>query len=111
MEYARSVWDCYVKKNIDAIEHIQFKVCQKDWHSDYDALLNAGNVSPLAARRKALKLCQLFTILQGHSEFPDLPTSERVSRYLNCIRSTNSATLTQLFAHTTLFEILFPFYD
>ena len=59
---------------------------------------------PQVARRKALKLCQLFSILQGHSEFPDLPTSKRVSRYLNCIRSTNSATLTQPFAHTTLFQ-------
>ena len=56
------------------------------------------------ARRKALKLCQLFSILQGHSEFPDLPISKRASPYLNCIRSTNSATLTQTFAHTSLFQ-------
>ena len=107
LEYASSVWDPYLKKNIEAIEQVQkfaLKVCQKDWHSDYVTLLNVTNVPPLAARRKALKLCQLFSILQGHSEFPDLPTSKRVSRYLNCIRSTNSATLTQPFAHTTLFQ-------
>ena len=107
LEYASSVWDPYLKKNIEAIEHVQkfaLKVCQKDWHSDYVTLLNTTNVLPLAARRKALKLCQLFSILQGHSEFPDLPTSKHVSRYLNCIRSTNSATLTQPFAHTTLFQ-------
>ena len=110
LEYASSVWDPYLKKNIEAIEHVQkfaLKVCWKDWHSDYVTLLNATNVPPLAARRKALKLCQLFSILQGHSEFPDLPTSKRVSRYLNCIRSTNSATLTQPFAHTTLFQNFF----
>ena len=98
MEYASSVWDPYLKKNIDAIEHVQkfaLKVCQKDWHSDYDTLLNSANVPPLAARRKALKLCQLFSILQGHSEFPDLPISKRAS---------NSATLTQPFAHTSLFQ-------
>ena len=97
LEYASSVWDPYLKQNIEAIEQVQkfaLKVCQKDWHSDYVTLLNITNVPPLAARRKALKLCQLFSILQGHSEFPDLPTSKRVSRYLNCIRSTNSATLT-----------------
>ena len=96
-----------LKENIEAIERVQkfaLKVCQKDWHSDYNTLLNSANVPPLAARRKALKLCQLFSILQGHTEFPDLPTSKRVSRYLNCIRSTNSATLTQAFAHTTLFQ-------
>ena len=110
MEYASSVWDPYLKKNIDAIEHVQkfaLKVCQKDWHSDYDTLLNSANVPPLAARRKALKLCQLFSILQGHSEFPDLPISKHASPYLNCIRSTNSATLTQPFAHTSLFQNFF----
>ena len=64
-------------------------------------MLSSTNVPPLAARRKALKLCQLFSIFQGHLEFPDLPTSKRASPYLNCIRSTNSATL---FAHTTLFQ-------
>ena len=49
LEYASSVWDPYLKKNIDAIEHVQkfaLKVCQKDWHSDYDTLLNATNVPP-----------------------------------------------------------------
>ena len=33
MEYACSVWDPYLRKNIDAIEHVQkfaLKVCQKD---------------------------------------------------------------------------------
>ena len=53
---------------------------------------------------KALKLCQLVTILQGHSEFPDLPTSKCASPYLNCFRSTNSARLTPPFTHTTLFQ-------
>ena len=111
LEYASSVWDPYLKKNIEAIEHVQkfaLKVCQKDWHSDYVTLLNATNVPPpLAARRKALKICQLFSILQRHSEFPDLPTSKRVSRYLNCIRSTNSATLTQPLPTLPYFRILF----
>ena len=60
LEYASSVWDPYLKKNIEAIEQVQkfaLKVCQKDWHSDYVTLLNVTNVPPLAARRKALKLC------------------------------------------------------
>ena len=107
LEYASSVWDPYLKKNIEAIEHVQkfaLKVCLKDWHSDYDTLLISANVPPLATRRKALKLCQLFTILQGYAKFPDFPTSRRTSPYLDCIRSTNSATLSQLFAHTTLFQ-------
>ena len=108
MEYPCSVWDPYLKKNIDAIEHVQkfaLKVCQKDWHSDYDTLLNSANVPPLAARRKALKLRQLFSIIQGHSESISWPSYfQTASPYLNCIRSTNSATLTPPFAH---FKILF----
>ena len=113
LEYASSVWDPYLKKNIDAIEHVQkftLKVCLKDWHSDYDTLLNSANVLPLATRRKALKLCQLFIILQGYSKFSDFPTSKRAPPYLNCTRSINSATLSQLFAHATLFEnSFFPY--
>ena len=49
MEYASSVWDPYLKKNIDVIEHVQkfaLKVYQKGWHSNYDTLLNAANVPP-----------------------------------------------------------------
>ena len=84
LEYASSVWDAYLTQNIDAIERVQkfaLKVCLKDWHSDYDNLLNRANVPPLAARRKVLKLCQLFTILKGHSHFPDFPTAKRASPY------------------------------
>ena len=100
------------KENIDAIEHVQkfaLKVGQKDWHSDYDTLLNSANVPPLAARRKALKLCQLSSIVQGHSEFPDLPTSKRASPYL---RSTNSAhTDTTFHSHYPTSKLFFPLLD
>ena len=49
LEYASSVWDPYLKKNIDATEHVKkfaFEVCLKDWHSNYDTLLNSANVLP-----------------------------------------------------------------
>ena len=60
LEYASSVWDPYLKKDIEAIEHVQkfgLKVCLKDWHSSYDNLLNIANIPLLASRRQQLKLC------------------------------------------------------
>ena len=94
---------CFLKKNIEAIEHVQnfaLKVCQKDWHSD---------CHPAKHHKCSLPSCQEESIealsaILHHSEFADLPTSKRVSCYQNCIRSINSATLTQLFAHTVLFQ-------
>ena len=115
LEYASSVWDPYLKKNIEAIEHVQkfaLKVCLKDWHSDYDTLLISANVPPLATRRKALKLCQLFTILQGYSEFPDfsnfqtyfsLPRLHQINKL--------SHTVTTFCSHYPFSKFFFPVYD
>ena len=110
LEYASSVWDPYLKKDIEAIERVQkfgLKVCLKNWHCSYDNLLNIANIPTLASRRQQLKLGQLFNIINGYSVFPDSPAARSVSPYLSSIRSTNSATLTQNFAHTTLFQNYF----
>ena len=64
MEYASSVWDPYLKKNIDIIEHVQkfaLKVYQKGWHSDYDTLLNAANVPlPPSCQEKSTEALSLI---------------------------------------------------
>jgi len=111
LEYASSVWDPYLKKDIEAIERVHkfgLKVCLKDWHCSYDNLLNIANIPILAYRRQQLKLCQLFNIINGYSVFPDSPAARRVFPHLSSIRSTNSATLSQIFAHTTLLQTFFP---
>ena len=102
LEYASSVWDPYLVKDIEAIECVQkfgLKVCVKNWHCSYDNLLNVTNIPLLASRRQQLKLCQLFNIINGYSVFPDSPAARRVSPYLSSIRSTNSATLSDLCPH------------
>ena len=107
--YASSVWDPYFKKDIEAMERVQkfgLKVCLKGWHCSYNNLLNVANIPTPASRRQQLKLFQLFNIINSYSVFPDLPAARRVyvSPYLSSIRSTNSVTLSQIFAHTTLFQ-------
>jgi len=82
LEYASSVWDPYLKKDIEAFEHVQkfgLKVCLKNWHCSYDNLLNIANIPTQASRRQQLKLC--------HSVSPDSPAARRVSPYLSRIRS------------------------
>jgi len=90
-------------KDLKAIECVQkfgLKVCLRNWHCSYDNLLNVANIPTLASRRQ-VKDHQLLNIINGYSVFfPDSPAA-RSSLYLSSIRSMNSATLSQLFAHTT----------
>jgi len=100
---ASLVWDPYLKKDIEAIECVQkfgLKVYLKDWHCSYDNLLNVANIPTLASRRQQLELHQYFNIINAYSVFSDSLAARRVSPYLSSIRSTNPATLPQLFAHS-----------
>ena len=87
LEYASSVWDTL--RRTSKIGTVVTTICSMSLTSPHY----------IASRRQQLKLC--------HSVFPDSPTARRVSPYLSRIRSTNSATLSQIFAHTTLFQNLF----
>ena len=101
LEYASSVWDPYLKKDIKAVERVQ-KFAIKI--GTVVTTICSMSTSPhyIASRRQQLQLC--------HSVSPDSPAARRVSPYLSRIRSTNSATLSQIFAHTTLFsKLLFSF--
>ena len=63
LEYASSVWDPYLKKNIEAIEHVQkfaLKVCLKDWHSDYDTLLISANVPPPSYQEESIEALSII---------------------------------------------------
>ena len=58
LEYASSVWDPYLMKNIDAIEHVQkfaLKVCLKDCHSDYDTLLKLCKCSSPSCQEESIE--------------------------------------------------------
>ena len=80
LEYACSIWDPHLKKDIEMLESVQkfgLKICLKKWHSTYGNLIDQAGIPSLAVRLKLLKLCQLFNILNGHVNFHNLPTSSR----------------------------------
>ena len=81
LEYASSVWDPYLKKDIEAIEHVQkfgLKVYLKDWHFSYDNLLNIANIPTLASRKQQLKLCELFNIINGDQKSISIHSKSKI---------------------------------
>ena len=78
LEYAAPVWDPYCSSHVDVLERVQkfaLRMCFKNWNLEYQQLLVASKLQSLAVRRKYLKLCYLFQVLNGTFRFPDLPTS------------------------------------
>ena len=85
-EYACTIWDPHLSKNILAIEGTQkfaMRVCLKNWRADYDLLLNLAHLPRLSSRRKFLKLCLLFNIFTRKVAFHDSPLVRRSSPYPN----------------------------
>ena len=103
--YACSIWDPHLKKDIEMLESVQkfgLKVCLKQWHSTYENLIDQAGIPSLAVRRKLLKLCQLYNILNayGHVNFLNLPTSCRPTSFVNRIRSVHPLSLSKPFSHS-----------
>ena len=101
LEYASDVWDPYLIKDCKLLEDVQkfdCKVCLKCWDTDYDEMLTELKIPRLDARRKALKLCILYKILNNPSTFPTAPLGYRYCPYTT--RSTHSQQLCNLNGHT-----------
>ena len=105
-----SVWDPHLKKDIERLEGVQkfgLKVSLKQWRCGYEDLLQLANLPTLASRRKHLKLCLLYSMVNELATFPKLPTIFRSTPY-NSIQSINSSshgTATCGFKH--LFKLFF----
>ena len=88
LEYACSVWDPHLKRDIERLEGVQefgLKVCLKWWECGYEELLHLTNLPSLATRRKYLKLCLFYNMVNGLATFPNLPTISRSTPYGNSI--------------------------
>ena len=101
-------WDPHLQKDILKIEQIQkfaFRVCSKKWRANYDGLLDDFHSSTLYRRRKFLKLCTLFCILNGFLSLPSPPISIKSSSY-SC-RRCNKIQLLVPHSRSTAFQHAF----
>ena len=111
LEYATCVWDPYLRKNINNIEKVQafaLKICLKEWHINYEVLIETASIPTLEKRRQYLKQCQLYSIINGLSSYESLPTARAsLCEYSLRIRSVTDRSLAQPFARTQLYLSLF----
>ena len=108
LEYACQVWDPYLKKDIDSLESVQkfaMRVCSKQWDADYPTLLSSLNLPTLAARRKRMKLCIMYKIVNGLVDFPNAPVALRDNPFE--LRNIHAHTLTRLSVKTNSFMYSF----
>lgn len=60
LEYASIVWDPHLIKGHKVLENVQkfaCRVCTKNWHTDYQSLLDGLYIPSMEARRKVMILC------------------------------------------------------
>ena len=73
LEYGASIWDPYLQKDIDCLEHVQkfaTKICARNWSLPYEDRLKLLQLPSLALRRKVAKLCFLYKILNNQATAP-----------------------------------------
>ena len=76
LEYAAPVWDPHCSSQVTVLENIQklaLRMAYKAWKEQYTTLLERSKLPLLTDRRKMLKICLLYRILNGESYFPDAP--------------------------------------
>ena len=105
LEYASSVWDPHLRKDIDLLEDTQkfaLKVCNKSWNLSYEELLAKSNLPSLQGRRRQFKLCQAYNFINDLAFFPDAPLQTRYLRYNS--RTVHSQALIPIQTHSSQFQ-------
>ena len=80
LEYASAVWDPHQQGLITSLENVQkfaLRAVTKDWKAGYEHLVSTCNVPTLQQRRRLLKLCALYQMINGHLVLPDAPLEIR----------------------------------
>ena len=83
------------------------RVCSKNWHTDYQNLLDALHILTLEARRKVTRLCFMYKLVDSNSNLQLLPTSQRTCPYITC--STHPRQLENISGHFAQFMNSFFF--
>ena len=105
IEYACEVWDPYLQKDCYMLEQVQkfaCKVCLKRWSIPYHDMLSQLHIPSLKDRRKSMRLCTLYKIIHGFSDYPSPPLQTRISPYFS--RHLHSWSLLQPFARTCQYK-------
>ena len=101
LEYANQIWDPHLVKDRKLLEDVQkfaCKVCLKKWDTTYDEMLGTLNMPMLEQRRKALKLCLMYKLVEY--ETPKVVTlNPRLCLYDT--RYNHSKQLSSLSGHTS----------
>ena len=104
IEYVCTVWDVdpHLIKDRKVLEDVQkfaCRVCTKNWHTDNQihTLLDGLHIPTLEARRKAMRLCFLYKLIDNNTQI--LPTSQRNCPYTT--RSTHSRQLENISCHSS----------
>ena len=90
-----TVWDprqVGLNQSLENIQKFAMRMCTKNWNQEYDVLLNSYGIPTLAGRRKQLKLCSLFQMMNGEISFHNTPPVRRPA--LN-LRNSNPHLLVQ----------------
>ena len=77
----------------------------RDWNADYATLLQSSNLPTLASRRRYLKLCFLYQVIQGQFDFPGAPVVWR-SLSLN-LRNNSTFLLLRPVTHSNAHQFSF----
>ena len=113
LEYATSVWDPHLSKDIRKLESVRCfacRVCTKRWGHAYCDMLCTLNIPPLSEGRKLLKLGHLYKIVHGFIDFPNVPLQYKTcTNYLK--RYTHPLTLLQPQTHMNSFYFSFFSHD
>ena len=74
LEYACTVWDPFLQKDIQLLEKVQkfaAKVCTKQWHWSYQELLHTVQLPSLQVRRKRIELVLLYKYISNMAYFTE----------------------------------------
>ena len=73
VEYAASVWDPHLQRDMQLLEKTQkfaCRMCTKTWDVSYEELLSTLNFLSLSNHNLFLKLCTVFKIIHNLCYFP-----------------------------------------
>jgi len=110
LEYSCAAWDPYLKGDIQALEKIQRRGARfvlNQHKRDYTSISTAIkdlNWPELSERRRQQRLTMMFKVMNG---MVAIPANVYVKRSTSRTRSTNSARLDQLRAHTDIYQYSF----